>query len=584
MSPSEIKKFLGKNENVDGNYGLKLGEASKMVNFRISPNNQMKKREGYKTLFSALIGDVMGMWYGKLNNVNFFLFANNGHLWSGNLATGAKTDLGTLTDAPTRFQSFGTKVYLWNGFEYKSFDGTTFAVVAGYRPKVYINAPPDGGGTAYELNNDLTGVKHMTFSPDGVKTAFFLAENNITSLDFVYINGVLKVITTDYTVDLVLGKVTFTVAPLTGVPGSVDIGWTKGLGNRASVEKCRFVMDYSGQTDSRLFIWGDTANKNRRRWTGLANGIPSAEYFESTSFDDPGNGQYAITGIEKQYDRQKICFENGVMFSYYSSTPVVGGLDVVNFPVFELNDEIGNVAQAQTQIINNKMMTIFNGIHEWANTTVRDQTNEKLMSQRTQDSLISQDLTQAITYNWKEMSEYWLCVGSKVWVWNYLNDTFYDFDNIPAKNFITISGQMYFGKTGSIEKFDTALRNDNGIAILAVWEMGFYDFEAEWLNKYMNNVWVSVKPDPKVRLDINSVTNNEGTGVLQSVFYNLATFVHADFAHWSFLTSYNPQPFYLELQAMGFTYFRLILSNSSLNENCTVLSINMPARRGGRVT
>ena len=589
IPPAEIKKFLGKNENPDGEYGLKLGEATKQVNWRITANGQLKKREGYKTLFAALVGDVQGMWSGKLAGTTFFLFCNNGHLWSGNLSTGTKIDLGTLTDAPTRFQSFQAKVYLFNGVEYKSFDGTTFAVVVGYRPKVIINAPPDGGigvglGSLYELNNDLTGMKHMTFSPDGVKTVFQLAETNITSLDFVYINEVLKVITTDYTVDLVLGQVTFTVVPITGVPGNVDIGWTKGLGNRASVEKCRFAMDYSGQTDSRLFIWGDTTNKNRRRWTGLANGIPSAEYFESTSFDDLGNGQYAITGIEKQYDRQKICFETGVMFSYYSSTPVAGDLDVVNFPTFELNDEIGNIAPGQTQIINNKLFTIFNGIHEWSSSTVRDQTNEQLMSQRTQDSLLSQDLTQAITYNWKEMSEYWLCIGSKVWIYNYLNDTFYDFDNIPAKNFITINGQMYFGTTGSIEKFDTALRNDNGVAIVATWEMGFYDFEAEWLNKYMNNVWVSVKPDPKVRLDINSVTNNEGTGVLQSVFYDLATFEHADFAHWSFLTSYNPQPFYLELQAMGFTYFKLILSNSSLNENCTVLSINMPARRGGRVT
>ena len=582
IPPAEIKKFRGKNENKDGEYGLKLGEATKMINFRVTPNGQMAQREGYKTLFAGLIGDVQGMWSGKLNNTSFFLFCNNGHLWSGNLADGTKADLGTLTDAPTSFQPFSTKVYLWNGFEYKSFDGTTFAVVAGYRPKIYVDTPPDGGGTPFELLNELTGEKHQTFSPDGTKTTFQLAETNLTSVDFVYVNGVLKTITTDYTIDLVLGKVTFTVAPLTGVPSNTDIGWTKGLGNRASVEKCRFAMDYSGQTDSRVFIYGDPDNKNRRRWSGLADGVPSAEYFESTSFDDLGNGQYAITAIEKQYDRQKIWLEEGAMFSYYS-TVSLNGMDVVNFPAFELNDEIGNVAFNQAQIINNKAFTVFNGIHEWSSSTVRDQTNEQLMSQRTQDSLLSQDLTQTITYNWKEMSEYWLCIGSKVWIYNYLNDTFYDFDNIPAKCFITINGQMYFGTTGTIEKFDPALRNDNGVAIVATWEMGFFDFSAEWLNKYMNNIWVSIKPDPKVRLDMAPVTNNDGTGETQTIYYSLATFEHADFSKWSFLTSYNPQPFYIEIQAMGFVYFKLILMNSSLNENCTVLSITMPARMGGKV-
>jgi len=60
IPPAEIKKFLGKNENPAGDFGLKLGEASKQVNFRITPNGQLKEREGYKTLFSALVGDVTG--------------------------------------------------------------------------------------------------------------------------------------------------------------------------------------------------------------------------------------------------------------------------------------------------------------------------------------------------------------------------------------------------------------------------------------------------------------------------------------------------------------------------------------------
>ena len=582
IPPAEIKRFLGKNES-SSEYGLKLGEATKIVNFRISPDFSLVQREGYGTIFSGLVGNVQGTWYGRLNGTAFFLFCNNGHLWSGNLTDGTKVDLGTLTDAPTSFQSFSRKVYLWNGAEYKSFDGITFEVVAGYRPKIYVDTPPDGGGTPFELLNELTGEKHQTFSPDGVKTTFYLAEKGLTSIDFV-IDGVsTKALGTDFTQDLVLGTVTFTIAPLTGVPSSVDIGWTKGTGTRASVEKCRFAMDYSGQTDSRLFIYGDPDNKNRRRWSGLANGVPSAEYFESTSFDDLGNGQYAITAIEKQYDRQKIWFEQGAMFSYYS-TVSLNGLDVANFPVFELNDEIGNMAFNQVQIIKNKAITVFNGLHWWEATTVRDQTAEDIMSQRTQDSLMAENLSTAITYNWKEMSEYWLCIGSKVWVYNYLNDTFYDFDNIPAKCFIVVGGQMYFGTNGTIEKFDKNLRNDNLSAINARWEMGFYDFEAEWLQKYMNNIWISIKPEPHSSVDVQVVTNNDGTSATQSIFYRIANFDHMDFSKFGFETSRNPQPFYLEIQAMGFVYLKIILSNTDIENKVTVLSINMPARRGGKVS
>jgi len=414
IPPTEIKRFLGVNENNDGEYGLKLGEASKQIGWRITSGMQLKRMEGYKTLFTGLIGKVQGFFYGKLNNAFFFLFANNGHLYSGNLTTGIKTDLGTLTDAPTYFQEFGNKVYILNGYEYKSFDGTTLATVAGYRPLIAITTPPGGGGTLYEQVNVLNGMKHQTFSPSGTLTAYKLAEDTLTSVDFVKVNGVLKTVTTDYTVDPSTGTVTFIVAPPLLIPNNVDIGWTKGTGQRSLIENCRFAMDYSGQTDSRLFLWGNTTLKNRRFWSGLADSVPSAEYFEANSYDDLGTGQYAITDIVKMGDIQKIYFEESAMYSYYSTLTDALGVVRADFPVFELSDEVGNVAFNQVQIIQDKPMTLFNGVYAWENSNVRYQYIHNLISQRVQDSLDLVDLSTAVTYNWQEMKEYWLCIGSTV--------------------------------------------------------------------------------------------------------------------------------------------------------------------------
>lgn len=582
IPPTKIDKFFGLNENVDGEYGLKLGEATKQVGWRVTSGYQLKRMEGYKTIFSGLTGNVQGMWYGKLNGTFFFLFANNGHLWNGNLTDGTKTDLGTLTDAPTRFIPFGSKVYILNGHEYKSFDGTTFSVVAGYRPLVAITTPPAGGGTLFEQINILTGQKHQTFSSDGTATTYQLAEINIDSIDFVKVRGVLKTVTTDYTVDLTNGKVTFLTAPSGGVPDDTDIGWTKGSGQRSLIENCRFAMDYSGQTDSRLFLWGNTTYKNRRFWSGLANGVPSAEYFEANSYDDLGNGQYAITDIVKQLDRQKIFLENSTMFSYYA-TETIGGQTTATFPAYELNENIGNVAEGQAQIINDSPFTLHNGVYAWLSSTVRDQTNTSLISQRVQDTLDDVDLTKAITYNWQEMKEYWLCIGSTVWIFNYLNNTWYKRNNVPATCFLVINGQMYFGTNETIEKFDTNQRTDNGTLIETVWEMGFYDFKEEYLKKYMSKFWVALKPEAKSKVDINVITNNDGTSVTQTIYYNLATFEHCDFNHFSFLTSYNPQPFRVRLKEKGFAYLKIRLSSDSLADVATVLSINILVRLGGKV-
>jgi len=581
VSPTEISRFLGLNENQDAEFGLKLGEATKQIGWRVTNGLQLKRMEGYKTLFSDLIGNVQGMWFGKLNSIYFFLFANNGHLYNGNLETGEKVDLGTLTDAPTSFLPFGNKVYLWNGTEYKCFDGTTLETVIGYRPLVSITTPPTGGGTLYEQVNILSGAKHQTFSPVGTVTEYQLAEVDIDSIDFVMINKELKTLS-DYTVDLVKGTVTFAVFPVVGVPNSVDIGWTKGTGQRNFIENCRYAMDYSGQTDSRVFLWGNAEFKSRRFWSGLADGVPSAEYFEANSYDDLGTGQYAITDIVKQYDRQKIYLEDSAMYSYYQAI-MIGEYTTATFPVFELNEGVGNVAFNQVQIVKNNPLSLYSGVRQWASSTVRDEYNETLISQRVQDTLDNADLTKAITYNWKESKEYWLNIDGVAWIYNYLNDTWYKRNNVNATCFIVIKGIMYFGTNGTIERFDKDLRNDNGQVIETVWEMGFYDFKAEYMKKYMSKLWVALKPSSKTKVDITVITNNEGTLESQTISYNLHTFVHQDFNHMSFLTSINPQPFALKMKAKGFAYMKIRLDSNSLTEVATILSINIAIRYGGKI-
>jgi hypothetical protein len=341
-------------------------------------------------------------------------------------------------------------------------------------------------------------------------------------------------------------------------------------------------MDYSGKTDSRVFLWGNTEHKNRRFWSGLADGVPSAEYFEANSYSDEGNGQYAITDIVKQYDTQKIFLENGARYSVYEAV-TIEGQTTASFPSYELNEEVGNVAYGQVRIVNNNPLTIDKGIRAWKSSSVREQFNQELISQRVQDSLDTVDLTSAITVDYQENKEYWLCIGSVVWIYNYLNDTWYKFDNVSAKCFIVVNGNLYFGANGYIAKFDIAERTDEGTAINAVWEMGFFDFGADYLTKYLNNIWVAINPSTKTSVDVQINTNNEGTSEKQTVYYSLSTFLHCNFEHFSFSTSYNPQPKFLELQAYGFVYMKLILTNNSETDLVTVLSINLPARYGGKV-
>lgn len=579
--PTKIERFLGLNEDTSGDTQLELGESPNMLNFRLTENFKLRKREGYKELFPSLGAfDIRGMWYGKVAGSNHFLFATNGHIYEHNLTSHANTSIGLLTDDETSFFAFGSKVYMLNGHEYKSWDGTTFGDVAGYIPLVATATPPAGGGSVNEQINLLTGKKRQTFSGDNLATLYQVAETALTSVDVVKVAGVTKTVTTDYTVNLALGQVTFVVKPPVG-QDNVDIQWTKGTGSRSEITENRFAMFFGGQNDSRVFFYGD--GSNRYYYTGLAAGVPSAEFLPANNYREISSSQYAVTDIIRQYDRQ-IIYTNGgeAWYSYYDPITLVSGDVEADFPTFPLNDAIGNIAIGQAQLIQNNPFSIHNGVHEWVATNVRDERNAVYKSKKVEPSLDAEDLTQAITIDWEARREYWLAIGNQVWVYNYRLDAWYRFelaDNITC--FFVVNNELYFGTSGQIMKFDESKRSDNGTVISSRWEMNFYDFEVEWLRKFLNRIWVTIQPGTKEKIVVEWETDKDASSQSYPLTYNLLDFANVDFGAWSFLTYYNAHPNRLKVKAKKFVYFKLILTNDSLTESATVLSINLLARTGG---
>src|SRR5690606_23482849 len=124
--------------------------------------------------------------------------------------------------------------------------------------------------------------------------------------------------------------------------------------------------------------------------------------------------------------------------------------------------------------------------------------------------------------------------------------------------------------------------NDNGTAIASEWEMGFYAFDAEYLQKFVNEMWISIKPDDRSSVDITYETDRVGTSNTYEAVYNLASFGNTDFSDMSYSVNYNPQPFRFKIKAKKFVYFKLKLTNDALDETLTVLSINLAARYGSK--
>lgn len=578
VPPTKIDKFYGVNQDADGETGLRLGESPYMRNFKITPNLNLKKRPGQIDLFGAIGSKIQGMWYGKIQGSYHFLFACNGNIYELNLTDNTYVSIGTLADDLTEFFAYSDKVYIMNGNEYYSWDGTTFGTVEGYIPEITSATPPAGGINSpeqlLEQKNLLTDWVKQSFSGDGTAKEFTLFEGDI-QVDTVLakVDGVDKTEDTDFTVDRVNGKVTFTVAP-SALPDNTIITFKmKATTDREQITKCKYSMFYGGANDTRVHLWGNPDLPNRRIYSQLEDGQPSAEYFPVNGFSEIGSDEFSITDIVLQYSRQ-IIYTNGgtTYYSYYENG---------SFLVYPINDEVGNIPFNQVRVIDNTPISIQSKVHKWVATNVRDERNEKTISKRIQADLDGLDLSQAITFDYEEESEYWLCIGSTVYIWNYGNDTWYVYDNIPALNFISIDGVLFYGTAdGKIVKFDKDKRNDNGSPINCVWEMGFYDFGYETLTKYMSDAWVSIKPDSRTSANISWRTNEDSSKADIRFYYNLATFVHANFAHYSFNTNYNPQPIHKKLKAKKFIYFKLIVTNNTSDETLILLSINLKTRLG----
>lgn len=571
--PIEIDKFYGIDETA-GETQLKLGYATKQINCRITQNYKPQKRQGHNTFIDyENEKDVQGLWYGDIGDKEVLISCNDGKVYEYNFADEINTEIGTITDAKTSMLFFKSKLYFLNGTDYKEYDGTTFQDVVPYIPKVATVFPPSGGEPNFEPINLLTGSKKTEFLADGIATQYFITEQNVSSIDSIKVNGV----ETSVTKDLVNGKVTFSVAPID--EAEVIIQWTKAVsGNADLIKKHKYMMTFGVSNDTSIFIWGNPDEKNARRWCATEN----AGYFPTTNLTNIGTDEYAITDIKTNGPNYQIIFKENA--THYSKPEYIVETETWDFPVYDLNEKVGNITFGGVQIIKNSPISIYGqSWRKWNTAYGEDERNEDVISERLRNSLSKLDLTTAITFDNQVEKEYWCNVGDKVYIWNYGNDTMYTYDNITATCFLDIKVQVYYGSKGTIERFEGL--NDNETAIIAQLYLAFTDFEAMELLKTSNEIYVSIQPDTRTSATIYYQTNkqSEPKALNKKAEYQLLDFDDTDFDNLSFMTNRNPQTFPLRLNARDYTVIRFMIENKELNESLLFLSMRIEAETTGQV-
>lgn len=577
----QIKSWLGLNESPDGDTHMKLGEAAEMRNFRITAENHLQIRPGYGPICTLAEGSpIKGMWSGYVKGVFHVVAACGGHLWDIDVSGKTATDKGEIDDSATFFFGFSEKLYILTGAEYYAWDGEgTATVVEGYIPIVTTAAPPQGGGTLLESINLLTGKKRAEYSPDGEATVFQLPENNL--------DQIISVEGTDisYTSDLVKGTVTFQSAPPKGI-NTITFTWKKGDGDRKDVTGMRYAELYNGESDSRVFLYGNGTNKTI--YSGLDEfGKATAEYFPQLNTISVDAENTPITAMIRHYDRLLIFKPDSAYSCSYSTITLDGGLTTAAFYVSSLNRSIGNEAPGQARLVSNNARTVFGrSVYTWslASNSVRDERNAKIISDKVASLLAQFDISKSICFDDEWNQEYYIFYNGNAVVHNYQNDAWYYYTNIPVEAIVSVRDSLYFGTPdGRIMEFSRKYRNDDLKDIDAYWESGSMDFDMDWRRKYSSNIWVSIKPESQAMVYATAESNIKSNYPDKLITSGLATFLNVDFNHWSFGTNRKPQLIRVKLKVKKATYYKLIFYSVSASATATILSADIQVRYTGNV-
>lgn len=579
-----IKKFLGLNESEDGDTQLKMGEASVLDNFEITSEYHLRVRPGYNVLHS-FNGPVRGMWHGYVAGGEVTVCAADGAVW--NITENGAENIGDILDAPTTFFGFGDKLYMLNGIEYLVWDGIGYVdSVGGYVPVVVTASAPGGGGTTLEPVNMLTGKRRVKFSADGESTVYHLPETNVTSIDFVFVEGAEQ--TEGFTVDKAAGTVTFSSAPAQG-SNNVQVFYNVANTLRDKIEKMRFSEFFNGSSDTRVFLYGDGSNK--AYYCGVTeDGEASAEYFPDLYEVQIGTVNTPITAMARHYSKLLVFKPEAVYATSYSAITLEDGSTTAGFYTVPIHRAIGNEAPGQVQLVNNYPRSFCAGnIYEWrlATTLYADERNAKNISDRVQRSMNNADVSKIHTFDNDMTHEYFVFLGDEagtVLVNNYEIGVWYMYTGLPAACACCDGTTMYLGfSDGRVVDFDHIYTTDDGKVINSRYESGNMAFDADFKRKTSSIIWVSMKPAVNARILISARSDKKSDYAEKEVVSNLSGFDHVNFWHFSFLTNRAPQMERVKLKVKKFVYYKLVITSGSSHGDVTVLGIDQKVRYTGNV-
>lgn len=554
-------------------------------NYSDTQGSCIETRPGYKKL--ADFGyKILGFYV--YDNKAFIHSGTNLYVWTNFPDTPATTTLlkSNMNNVRSTFLIFDNKLYILDGVNYLVYDTQLKNVKDAnpFIPTTSTTRSPSGGGDLYQDVNLLTPKRRNSFWADGTSTEYYLDAQQIDGVEEVLVNDV---VVTNYTVDNLLGKVTFTTAPSQAVnTDNVVITFSKTISGYADrIAKCTKMVVF----DRRIFFASTPDYPNAVFHCELNN----PGYISDLAYYQDGAGESKIKNIVvgnnilwvfKEQNQ-----ENDTIFYHTATSDSTGKV----YPNYQGNVSTGCYADAT----NYKDDIVFLSKYGLEGISSEDIQSRQLLSHKS--SLVDNKLINENNYDMSMMAEWegylLVAVNHKIYLADmrqlYNGNTGYEYEwylwDLTESGMCYIKeyyGNLYMGADdGSIFVFEGT--NDDGTAITSYWTTPMDNFgygnERKTTNK--RGGVAKIKTIPNGAIKVAEITNRTSENKdISRYSANGFDFANIDFSNFAFTTT-NSSYIVYKIKEKKFVEISLKFYSDELNKPFGLYNAILEAFVGGYV-
>lgn len=445
--------------------------AARIVNFRLTKDGSLIKREGCHTLVSDS-KKVRAVWTGKLFGAFRTILLMDTAIVDFNTETGGSETIASIPrnkNKDAQFFFYRDRLYIIEENNFYELQENAATPIEPYIPLIGNDWGTTHAGEIYEPRNLLTRRARIHYLIPDNPSIFLPTAYSVESIESLYLNDLL-ISPTEYFYDETMHAIVLS-----------------GLKAQDRVRVClTYVASSEGNHASNILsccranVFGDTQNNRVFLWNGNEKNIfyPSTYVSEqsleaSRAWDEKivplyfpehsacilGDGRYDITGFVRQYDRLLIFTQED---TWMINTET---LNTPDFSAKPINASVGcSTIDAYTVVDNAPLTVTANGLYRWtAETDEYSQCNAVCISEPIHSLLQKQFWENPRVFFSPKHQEIWLYSlswSNEIWVYRLEDSAWYLFSGIDVEGFFEANGKIFTYLDTYISAFDEAYRED----------------------------------------------------------------------------------------------------------------------------